>query len=292
MKEGSFGLNWGVERRLEFIEFRLYWEGAINRADITNFFSVSVPQASKDLSLYQEMAPGNLEYDKSEKRYFTSKDFKPRFFTPNSDQYLSQLRLVADDTASAQGIWLSKHPDFAWMPIPHRKVDPIVLRKFLAVIRDNQAIEILYQSMNPNRPDAIWRGITPHAFASDGLRWHVRAYCHIEMKFKDFLLSRCLKCRDAGEAQAKASDDKQWQETIDIKLRPNPRLSESQQRMIASDYNMKNDYLLLTLRKSLVYYFNKRLRFDVAEALDNPQETPVVVADQEGYEKILAEVTG
>jgi hypothetical protein len=52
----SAGLRWGVERRLEFIEFRLYWEGGINRSDIREFFGVSVPQASKDLSLYQEMA--------------------------------------------------------------------------------------------------------------------------------------------------------------------------------------------------------------------------------------------
>lgn len=291
MKEAASGLKWGVERRLEFIEFRLFWEGGINRADITDFFGVSVPQASKDLSQYQELAPGNLEYDKSEKRYFASETFKPRFFVPDSDQYLTQLKLVADHIAPPQETWLSKQPDLAWMPIPHRRVDPTVLRSLLNAIREERAVEILYQSMNPNRPDPIWRGISPHAFGSDGLRWHVRGYCHIGRKFKDFLLSRCLESREAGEAQAKASDDRQWQETIEIKLRPNPKLSESQQKIIASDYNMKNKYLLLTLRKSLIYYFNKRLRLDVAEALDDPQEAPVVVADQDGFEKALAEVT-
>jgi len=96
MTERSAELRWGVERRLEFIEFRLYWEGGINRADITNFFGVSVPQASKDLSQYQELAPGNIEYDKSEKRYFATQKFRPRFFIPDSDQYLSQLQSVAD----------------------------------------------------------------------------------------------------------------------------------------------------------------------------------------------------
>lgn len=62
-------MRWGVERRLEFIEFRLFWEGSINRGDIVDTFGVSVPQASKDLSLYQERAPGNMEYDTREKRY-------------------------------------------------------------------------------------------------------------------------------------------------------------------------------------------------------------------------------
>src|SRR5688572_15244984 len=37
--------SWGVERRLEFIEFRLFWEGGVNRADIVRAFDVSVPQA-------------------------------------------------------------------------------------------------------------------------------------------------------------------------------------------------------------------------------------------------------
>lgn len=46
-------MRWGVEKRLEFIEFRLFWEGGINRADIMEQFGVSVPQASKDLSRFE-----------------------------------------------------------------------------------------------------------------------------------------------------------------------------------------------------------------------------------------------
>ncbi len=68
-------MRWGVEKRLEFIEFRLFWEGGINRADIMETFGVSVPQASKDLSLYEEKAPGNLAYDRSEKRYFAASTY-------------------------------------------------------------------------------------------------------------------------------------------------------------------------------------------------------------------------
>ena len=68
MKVTAAALKWGVERRLEFVEFRLFWEGSINRADLVEFFGVSVPQASKDLALYQERAPGNMDYDTREKR--------------------------------------------------------------------------------------------------------------------------------------------------------------------------------------------------------------------------------
>ena len=40
MKVTAAALKWGVERRLEFIEFRLFWEGSINRADLVEFFGV------------------------------------------------------------------------------------------------------------------------------------------------------------------------------------------------------------------------------------------------------------
>jgi hypothetical protein len=287
MIERSPRLRWGVERRLEFIEFRLYWEGAINRSDIMGFFGVSVPQASKDLSLYQELAPGNIDYDKSEKRYFASPKFMPRFFTPDSDRYLSQLQSNVGRNAHPQEVWLSKLPDFAWMPIPHRRVEPAVLRTLVAAMNAGKAVDILYQSMNPKRPDPLWRGISPHAFGNDGLRWHVRAFCHIDRKFKDFLLSRCMECRAAGDAAASASDDRHWQETIDLKLKPNPKLSKSQQRIIAADYDMdENNQLTITIRKSLLYYFSKRLRLDVAEVMDNPQ---IIVANKRAFDKALAE---
>ena len=61
-------LRRGIEQRLEFVDFRLFWEGKINRADIIDRFKISIPQASKDLTLYESLAPGNLEYDASGKR--------------------------------------------------------------------------------------------------------------------------------------------------------------------------------------------------------------------------------
>jgi len=35
-------LRWGVERKLEFIEFRLFWEGSVNRSDIIETLSTPV----------------------------------------------------------------------------------------------------------------------------------------------------------------------------------------------------------------------------------------------------------
>jgi hypothetical protein len=282
-------VRWGVEQRLEFIEFRLYWEGGINRADIMEQFGVSVPQASKDLSLYEEKAPGNLVYDKSEKRYCPSEKFRNVFLKPDADRYLMQLRTVADSTMMPQETWLSTVPTVDSTPVPHRRVDVDVLRLILDAIRRHRALKVRYQSMNAERPEAMWRWISPHGFGNDGLRWHVRAYCHVDQKFKDFLLSRCLGAKEDDEPGADPANDIYWKSFFDVVLVPNPMLGKEQQKVIAQDYIMTNGRVTVSVRKALLYYFRKRLRLDVANKLDSHHEIPVIVANLKAFEAALAE---
>lgn len=282
-------MRWGVEKRLEFIEFRLLWEGGINRADIMEQFGVSVPQASKDLSLYEQKAPGNLAYDKRQKRYFPATDFKPAFLRPDADRYLTQLRMVAEREVSMDETWLLEMPETDAMPIPRRRVEVHVLRGMLSAVRKHRAIEVLYQSMNPARPLPRWRWITPHAFGNDGMRWHVRAYCHIDAKFKDFLLSRCLETRGDAAPAAASEADMFWNEFFEVALAPNPELTDNQKAVVAQDYDMTDGHVSVPVRKALLYYFQKRLRLDAVGTLDGPHETPVVIANREEFAGALAE---
>lgn len=287
MVKQARNIKWGAEKRLEFIDFRLFWEGAINRADIMQTFGVSVPQASKDLSLYQEQAPHNITYDKSEKRYFAAPDFKPVFFTPSADAYLAQLRILSEKNPHAEETWLSAVPAFDTLPIPYRQVNPHILRRLLQAANTRQAVEIHYQSMNPNRPEPVWRWIAPHAFCSDGLRWHARGFCYIENKFKDFIISRILETRALQAADVDASKDRGWHAFFDVTLIPNPAYSEPLQKIIARDYGMKHGKITMPVRYALLYYFKKRLRLDVAETLDDPKEAPVVIENREEFEAAL-----
>ena len=132
--------------------------------------------------------------------------------------------------------WLTDPPGVDAMPVPHRRVDVSVLRHILAGIRAPASVEILYQSMNNERPEPIWRWITPHAFGSDGLRWHVRAFCHIDRKFKDCILSRILEVRGQGALGAPGEWDNQWNDFFEVILAPNPKLGQNQRRVIARDY--------------------------------------------------------
>ena len=283
-------IRWGAEQRLEFIEFRAFWEGGVNRSDITERFSVSVPQASNDLSQYRELAPANLHYDASAKRYVATPEFTPRYLALNADRYLSQLRAKAEGVISLDETWIGVAPDALAMPVPSRKVDPLLFRDLLAVMREGASVEVLYQSMSQQRPDPIWRRVTPHAFGSDGLRWHVRGYCHQSGTFKDFILPRWRGLRAKGPAGAPATADLDWRETFEVSLRPNPALSAGQQAAVAWDYDMHDGCVSLSVRKALLYYLKKRLRLDVIT--DSPAETPVVVANREAFEEALRCASG
>lgn len=280
--------RWGAEQRIEFIEFRLFWEGTLNRGDIVDRFGVSAVQASADLARYKEIAPDNMDYDASQKRFIAADNFTPRLGHPNADRYLVQLKAIADKIISVADTSIGTTPTIDAMPIPHRRVDPNILRRLVRAIRGQSGINVFYHSMNSRRPLPLWRAITPHALAFDGLRWHVRAFCHSETRFKDFVLSRILDLGNNIEAGRAASLDAQWHDFFEVVLVPNPRLAEAQRETVARDYEMTGGRLSIPVRRALLYYFNKRLRLDVAETMDDPKETPVVLFNRAEFQQALA----
>lgn len=60
--------NWFQERRLDFIEDRVLAIGKLQRADLMNYFGISMPQATKDIALYSK-ANKRLIYDRQAKCY-------------------------------------------------------------------------------------------------------------------------------------------------------------------------------------------------------------------------------
>ena len=252
-------MRWGVEQRLEFIEFRLFWEGSINRADIVEYFGVSVPQASKDLTLYQERAPGNMNYDTRGKRYVAAAKFVLRFISPDPYVYLSRLRSVVEGAVPGHDSWIAALPNADVALTPNRDIDIEALRRILDTMREGCSVEIFYQSMNKVRPDPIWRRITPHAFGYDGFRWHARAYCHLENKFKDFLLPRVLEVRGKDKPGATGEQDWLWNNYFDINIGPHPDLTESQKKVVAKDYGLDHGSGVLSVRYAMLFYVLKRL---------------------------------
>jgi hypothetical protein len=99
-------LRWSVAQRLEFIEFRLVWEGRINRADIAERFNLTVQQASADLGLYDITAPNNMTYLRGPKTFVPAATFEPKFLR-------DWLRSVP---ACLNGVTRGSTPYHRWTP--------------------------------------------------------------------------------------------------------------------------------------------------------------------------------
>ncbi len=273
-------LRWSVERRLEFIEFRLYWEGRVNRGDIVDTFGVSVNQSSTDINRYIGMAPDNLAYDKSARTYVRTDDFNPIFLKPSATGYLSQLRSLADGVIEMTDAWVGVLPDYDATPTPVRGVNPATLREVISAIRHKEAIKVKYQSLSQSEPK--WRWVAPHAIAFDGFRWHARAWCEESNTFKDFLLSRMLKTGEHRQATCDATTDADWNAYVTLEIGPHPELSPTQKNVIALDYGMQNGKAEIKTRTALLYYTLKRLGLDTAPSARAPQDQQIVLLGQNG----------
>ena len=282
-------LRWGVAQRLEFIEFRLFWEGHVNRSDLMEQFGLSVNQASADLNRYIDLAPDNMVYDKSARTYVRGSDYAAQLLKPDASRYLAQLRSLADGLMDSDDAWISELPAYDAAPTPARGVNPVTLRSVVGAIRRSEAIEVKYQSLS--RPEPTWRWIAPHAIGFDGFRWHTRAFCKTDEAFKDFLLSRILQTRGVKASDAADTADTDWQEHVTLEIAPHPELSENQKKVIELDYGMRDGRARIKVRRALLYYALKRLGLDTDPSARNPKNQQIMLFNREAINAVLSDQT-
>ncbi len=232
-----------VRQRLEHIERCLLWKGELQRADMVDHFGINPAQAAADFRNYMLAAPGNMDYNKSRKRYVPLPTFTPKFINPSSLDEFEGMR--------------SSILEIETWPLPHRAVSPKSLQAVIKAISSREALEVRYQSMSDPTPS--WRWLSPHAFASDGERWHVRAFCHKHKEFRDFVLSRIIDTRSSKASDIDPLKDADWHTFVTVVLKPNPQLSETQQSAIAFEYRMPRSHQLeLRLRRSMLFYLKAK----------------------------------
>jgi len=278
MIDGPEKIRWSLEQRLEFIEFRLFWEGQLNRADLVDKFGISIPQASADLTRYQELAPNNLHYDKSQKTYVATENFQPVVTQPTARQYLAQLRSLADGVLRQQETWLGWVPSFFVVPLVRRRLDADKLRSIVTAIHHGSAVSVEYQSFT--RPQPVWRWVTPHALGFDGFRWHARAWCHEHLEFRDFVLARMLALGETKSDQIDPLADREWQTEVAFRLAPHPKLKGGQRRGIELDYGMEDGFVEIKTRVCLSYYLERHLGLDLDPDKIPPERQQIVLANR------------
>ena len=254
--------SWGQERRLQFIDFRLRWEGRLNRKDLIEHFGVSVPQASLDIAKYLEKAPNNLAYDPSSKCYHSKDSFRPVFVQSSAGRYLAELLATKTGLLEPGGSSIGAGIEVDLAPAPSRAIDDETVVSVVRAIKARRAILVRYQSMSSAD---MKRVLSPVALGHDGFRWHVRAYCHRKNEFGDFVLTRISNVRDEGAATTSIEDDAEWNTLVPLILIPHPDLPDEKRAAIEYDYGMKDGEVALPCRQAFLFYTLKHLGLAVNE---------------------------
>lgn len=257
-------LRWTLAQRYEFIEWRAYWTGRVNRKDLETQFQISTPQASIDLREYQAAAPGNIAYDASEKTYVATRDFREVFLKLSPERYLLQLQAIETRAIRKADTWFDTVPPAEVAPSVARGPEAYTLRALVRAIESRSAIEIYYQSLSRTG----LRTICPHAFVHDGYRWHCRAYAVERGEFRDYVLGRILSISDPKPCDVDPEDDIEWRTSFELRLKAHPGLDDNQRAAIEHDFQMEQGELRLKMRLAVAFYFLKRHNLDLQDRPD------------------------
>jgi hypothetical protein len=277
-------VKWSQERRLQFIDFRLQWGGRINRRDVTDFFKISVPQASADIARYAELAPRNLEYDTSSRTYVATPAFASQFESSGARQYLSQLLALERQILTNDQAFLAFQPPMASVPLPNRTIESKTLALILQAVAKRSKLKIRYQSIARSEPQE--RFISPHAFGYDGVRWHVRAFCHLREGFRDFVFGRISDPGTPVISDVNSAQDYEWHTNVDLVLKPDDSLSSKQRQGVEKDYDMQNGITTVSCRQAMLFYTLRTLNFEV-NGLPRKGEKQVVIANLSDIKHLL-----
>jgi predicted DNA-binding transcriptional regulator YafY len=260
------GVSWGVERRLQFIDFRLRWEGRLNRTDLTDHFGLSTPQVSLDIAKYTELAPNNLTYDRSSKTYVASADFRPLYLRSSARRYLAELLATKMGILEPGASFIGVSPEVDSAPSPWRALDEHTVETLVKAIRQKLAVTVSYQSMSSL--EASRRQLSPHALGYDGFRWHVRAFCHRRERFVDFVLARILSLEAMEPSDVDSRQDSHWHTVLTLVLTPHPELPAAKKRVLELDYGMQDGEVKLPCRQAFLYYTLRRLGLHTKASTD------------------------
>jgi predicted DNA-binding transcriptional regulator YafY len=156
--------------------------------------------------------------------------------------------------------------------LPQRRAEPPVVQAIVRALLHQQALKIRYFSAHSDHPD--WRSISPRALASDGLRLHLRAFCHESSTFKDFNLGRIQATAEPFPCPHPDRIDEDWINFATLRIAPHPDLPPHARQALEYDYAMQDGTCAINTRRAMILYTARRLGFlwDETKTLPIPNE--------------------
>jgi len=245
-----------TSKQFEFIELVLAYEGLLTNQRLRETFGISSVQSSRIIAAYRNTYPRNTSPVKGEGRgrYMPTSRFSPAIATLSIDRY---FRAVANTSINIE--MEEVRQDFT-------HVDPGYFRILHAAVTINGAVQITYRSMN--NPEGTERVVHPRAFVFAGRRWHLRAFDEVTEEHRDFNLAR-IYAAEPVEKTTPTPLDFDWDEYVNLQLRPHPSLNSAQEKLIRDELFSGAAGRQVTTRRALVRYVLRDL--EVAENPDTQQ---------------------
>ena len=245
--------------RIAHIDFTLLFKGEAVRADLVDRFSIAAAQATKDFTMYRELAPGNIEYDQKFKLHKRGEAFEPLF------DYDVVRTLATISQGYGDGFTVKVKPPLACeAPYHLNKPSLSIVAKVTEAIHKGKALSITYVSLSSGETT---REIVPHTLVDNGLRWHVRGFDRKHGEFRDFVLTRIkvavvLEDSTLSEAELE-TQDRQWNRFVELELVPHPRIEHSE--AIELDYGMAGGVLKVEIRAATTGYLLRQWHVDCSK---------------------------
>jgi len=280
--ESAAKMTEALRTRLRFVENVVGWEGSLSRKRVTEAFGISPNHVTNDLRLYRKMYPKNIEYDPSTRNYHPAEGFQYRIASGNPTEYLALLRTGSEADRNLVASLVGSTEICECIPEPKIPFDGSVLRSVTRAIIGRRGLKITYQSLRDPSPKV--REVFPKALLFTGIRWYVRCFDVQKNDYRNFALTRITEISEDIRRNVVSPEDIDWVETEELRIIPNPKLSEQQTLIIAREYGMEliGDQWSWSplVRKCLVPYMVNRYKL---VAFGNPKEHPIVLSN---YEKL------
>ena len=278
-----------VRKRQQFIEFQLAWEGKLQRKQLQDQFEISPQQSTVDLGEYSDAYPSNIAYDPRQRAYVRGTAFAPQLTDGDVSEYLAQLEMLSKGYREESEIWPVNIPEFDTVAVHSRPIAPETFKLVLAAIRQRQCRKARYVSLSSGSEG--FRAILPHALASDGHRWHVRAFDFDKRRYSDFVLSRLEANGFTDTPGDDLPRDVDWTSTIQLILTTDPAMPEPRRERLESEYRMRKGALKIKIRQAMLFYYLRFYGFNPHDLEDgimrNVSSFHLKVANMEEVEKWL-----
>ncbi|MES2069856.1 MAG: WYL domain-containing protein [Pseudomonadota bacterium] len=241
--------------RLAYIDFRLYFLGELRRNDLIERFGTGPAGATRDIAMYKQIAPNNLELDGSSKIYFATRQFEPVF------EHEPERVLTALSRGFGEGLEVGDALVRSETPFALNTPKMAVLAPISQAIHRKKAIRLIYHSVSSGTGS---REIVPFGLVSNGVRWHVRAYDRKTADFRDFVFTRMETPEILEDSIVERVEtfefDAQWSRVVVLDLVVHP--DHPRPDVVRRDYTMAEGVLKVRVRATNLGYLLQLWRVD------------------------------